>query len=226
MFPEDRVLVGVINRKRDLLYARDEHWYRIPQDRMPQGIHAEYLAFFLSGKVFKELSGGIHFFASVVGLELAYRRDMLPQQPNHPHANHVYYRVALDSFQEKHPPILNTEKRPISFIYTTWDRFIHAATIRDLYSTADYFVDRIYHALRNTGINPQHVWEAEKGQFTFAPGLRVLCENGTVEASTRPSEGVLYIDMSQPEDKVLANLRAEIAKRGGPVTISIPMEGI
>ena len=32
MLPEDSVLVGVINRKRDLVYALDQHWYRIPQD--------------------------------------------------------------------------------------------------------------------------------------------------------------------------------------------------
>ena len=62
MLPEDSVLVGVINRKRDLVYAQDQHWYRIPQERMPRGITADYVAFFLS-RSFGERNGAIHFYA-------------------------------------------------------------------------------------------------------------------------------------------------------------------
>ena len=42
MYAEDRVLVGVINRKKDLDQARYHHWYRIPRGRAAKGIHAEY----------------------------------------------------------------------------------------------------------------------------------------------------------------------------------------
>lgn len=225
MNPEDRVLVGVINRKRDLGYVRNEHWYRIPQKKMRDGVHADYLAFFLSGKVFKEQSGGVHYYARIRGLELAYRRDLLPKETDHPRAGEVYYRVALDELQEKQPPILNPTKRVISFIYTTWDRFIHATQISDLYSEADYYVDRIYHALRSEGVASERLWEAEKGLTEFAPGLRILCEQGTLNASARPASGAVYIDTSQSEDKILAAIRAEIERQGGPVTVNIPLEG-
>lgn len=225
MFPEDRVLVGVIKRKRDLNTARNAHWYRIPQNQMPRGIHAEYVAFFLSGKVFKEQSGGIHYFAHRAGLELAYRRDLLPDEPNHPRANQAYYKIQLDELVEKVPPVLNPSRRPISFIYTTWDRFVHAQEIKDLYSQADYFVDRIYHALHNRGIYASRMWDAEARVIGEAPQLRILCENGTVIASTQPGEGMFYMDDSQQEDSILAGIRAEIARQGGPVTINLPMEG-
>ena len=36
MYPEDRVLVGVIRRQRDLRLARDEGWYRIPLAHWPR----------------------------------------------------------------------------------------------------------------------------------------------------------------------------------------------
>jgi hypothetical protein len=225
MNPEDRVLVGVINRKRDLTYAREGHWYRIPQMRMPQGVHADYLAFFLSGKVFKAQSGGIHYFARITGLELTYRRDLLPHEADHRRGDNAYYRVALDELMPKVPPILNPSRRVITFIYTTWDRFVHATQISDLYSEADYLVDRVYHALRTRGIHSERIWEAEKSIYDFAPGLRVLCEAGTLDASTQPGQGTLYLDESQPEDKILAAIRAAIEQRGGPVTINIPLEG-
>ena len=65
MFPEDRVLVGVINRKRDLAIAQAEGWYRIPQRRMPRGVNAEYIAFFLS-RAFKAQNGGVYYYAERV----------------------------------------------------------------------------------------------------------------------------------------------------------------
>ena len=101
MNPEDRVLVGVINRKRDLNYLLDEHWYRIPQKQMPEGVCIEYLAFFLSGSVFKEKSGGIHYYSRIEGTELVYRRDLLPGQDNHARSNEKYFRVAVGEIKVK-----------------------------------------------------------------------------------------------------------------------------
>jgi hypothetical protein len=221
MYPEDRVLVGVINRKRDFEHARRDHWYRIPQERLPRGVNAEYIAFYFS-RAFKERNGGIHFFAERRGLELAYRHDLLPEEANHPRADGVYYKVQLDDLIEKNPPVLNPTRRVVTFIYTTWDRFVNANTISDLYSKADYFVDRVFYALRNHGIQAERTWEAE--YRSQPPQLRILCQNGTFNASTEPSNGVFYLDDTQPEDSILAAIRAEIARQGGPLTIGIPVE--
>lgn len=222
MFPEDRVLVGVINRKRDLAYAQDAHWYRIPQARLTQGVHAEYLAFFLSG-AFKERNGGVHYYARRTGVELVHRRDLLPKQADHPRADDVYYKVQLGVLVEKAPPILNPAHRPISFIYTTWDRFVHARQINDLYSQADYFVDRLYHALRNRGIQPDRTWDAQYPNI--APEIRVLCQHGDVVASTESGADRLYLDSGQQEDQLLALILARIAEAGGPVFVNVPLEG-
>lgn len=225
MFPEDRVLVGVINRKRDLELVRDAHWYRIPQKQIPNGVNAEYLAFFLS-RAFKERNGGVYYYAERQGLELAYRRDLLPGEANHKNANEVYYKVQLGALMEKVPPILNPTKRSIIFIYTTWDRFLKAQEIRDLYSKADYFVDRIYHALRQIGIRPQRFWEAEYREVGYGAQLRILCERGTIIASTTQDDNSIYLDENGREDAILAAIRAAIEKQGGPVTIGIPLEGL
>jgi hypothetical protein len=222
MFPEDRVLVGVINRKRDLAYARDAHWYRIPQARLTQGVHAEYLAFFLSS-AFREHNGGIRFYARRTGVELVHRRDLLPQQADHPRANEIYYKVQLGALLEKTPPILNPARRPVSFIYTTWDRFVHAEQISDLYSRSDYFVDRIYHALRNRGIQSYRTWDAQYPNA--APEIRVLCQQGAVVASTEAGADRFYLDSNQQEDQLLALILARIAEAGGPVFVNVPLEG-
>ena len=224
MYPEDRVLVGVINRKRDLDRARLDHWYRIPLKQLPRGVNADYVAFFLS-RAFKQQNGGIHYFAGVQGIELAYRRDLLPDQPDHPRAGEVYYKVQLGDVMDKTPPVLNPTRRPISFIRTTWDRFVNAQDIAGLYSKADYFVDRIYHALRQRGIYADRFWETEQSTTGFPPQLRVLCEKGTVVASTERTAGDVFLDNEQKDDAILDAIRESIARQGGPVTINIPLEG-
>jgi hypothetical protein len=222
MLPEDSVLVGVINRRRDLVYAREQHWYRIPQERFPHGITADYMAFFLSRK-FGERNGAIHFYGNIKGLELQYRRDLLPDEADHPRADARYYRLALSDLQEKMPPVVNDTKRTISFIYTTWDRFIHSTTIADLYSDNDRFVDRFFYALHARGMDVTRTWDAQRRADDFAPGLRILCENGaTVIASAHPVSGTVYLDQSKTEDSILQGILMQIARNGGPATVSVP----
>ncbi|MDE2749415.1 MAG: hypothetical protein OXI34_10655 [Chloroflexota bacterium] len=147
MYADDRVLVGVVNRAIDFEIARRHNWYRIPEKQLPRGLNAEYIAFFLSGKPFKERSGSVAYFARITGLELARRRDLLPAEARR--ADEIYYKVQFRQLLPKEPPIRNLPSRSISFIRTTWDRFISAETISDLYQKGDFFVDRVYHALRN-----------------------------------------------------------------------------
>lgn len=223
MFPEDRVLVGVINRKGDLQLVQKAGWYRIPQIRMKNGINAEYLAFFLSGSASKGRESGVYYYAEKRGLELAYRKDLLPKEADHPRANDVYYKVQLGPLIEKNPPVLNPTRRSISFVYTTWDRFVQAQTIADLYSKDDYFVERIFHALRENGVYAiERTWSAE------TPGtpaqIRILCERGTVQASTEKNDNFLYLDQDQKEDELLASILARIASEGGPVMVNIPYD--
>ncbi len=147
MYADDRVLVGVIKRKKDFQIARRCNWYRIPQRQLPRGLNAEYIALFLSGKTFRECSGTIAYFARITGLELARRGDLLPDEDRR--TNEIYYKVQFRQLIQRDPPIANLPARSISFIRTTWDRFICAETVGDLYSAADFYVDRVYHALRN-----------------------------------------------------------------------------
>jgi len=224
MYPDDRVLVGAIKRKRDLAYARDAHWYRIPQAQMPRGVNTEYIAFFLNKSTLRGRDSGVHFFARRTGLELVYRRQLLPDEAGHPRADGVYYKVQLDELHEKTPAILNPTHRRFSFIYTTWDRFVNAQQVSDLYSTADYYVDRIYHALRSSGVRSERFWEIEKPETGVAPQLRILCQNGTVIASTEVTPETIFLDTAQQEDAILTKIRAEIARQGGPVMVNTPLD--
>lgn len=225
MFPEDRVLVGVINTKRDLSAAQDAHWYRIPQKKMLRGVNVEYLAFFLSGSALKKQQpSGIYYYAQRQGVELVYRRDLLPQQPNHARAGDVYYKVQISDLITKTPPVFNPNRRPVVFIHTTWDRFVHAQTIADLYSKADYYVDRIYHALRSSGLQPDRYWDAEQRQNGQGAHLRILCASGSVVASMEKEYGQVYLDENIDDDVILMQIKTAVARYGGPLTVGISLD--
>lgn len=47
--PDDRVLVAILNNKRDWQRVQDEHWYRLPVKYAPTGSpHFDWLAFYFS----------------------------------------------------------------------------------------------------------------------------------------------------------------------------------
>ena len=225
MYPDDRVLVGVVSRKRDLDRARNEHWYRIPQIKVPRGIYAEYIALFLSSSAanpFRKQSG-IYYYGERRGLDLVHRVDLLPDEPDHKRAHDVYYKVQLGPLEQRALPVTNPTGRPITFIYTTWDRFTQAQHIADLYSKNDYYVDRIYHALRDARIRPDRFWETEQRETGQPAQVRILCERGTVVASTQPGDEVdVFLDDRMPDDEILRQIQARIQSKGGLLTLRVP----
>ncbi len=137
-WPDDRVLVGVINRLRDLNAARDAGWYRVPLLHYPYYLDAAYIGLFLS-RAFGDMNGAVHYFAAVRGVELCYRHWLLPDESDHPRADALYYRVALGPLIPKVPPIRNSSKRRLAFVHTTWDRFSQARHISELYARDQRF---------------------------------------------------------------------------------------
>src|SRR5688572_11970076 len=221
--PTDRVLVGVINSKDDLDFLLQGHWYRLPQGQMPDGLYTEYLAFFLSGSAAKKFGkSGVYYYAALTGVELVYRKDLLNDKPEK--ANDRYYKAQFRQIQGKNPPVLNPTKRRFAFIYTTWDRFVNARSLADFYSKNDYYVDRIYHALRDKSIRIERYWDAQHKETGYGAGVRIVCENGVLTGYTDSSyedKNGVYLDSQQPEDKILAEIRAKMSRMGG--ALSLPL---
>ena len=228
MFPDDRVLLGIINRKTDLDHLLKDHWYRIPQAKMPDGVYAEYIAFFLSGTAAKRFGeSGVYYFARRYGLELVYRKELLPDENSKKaleRADDVYYKVQFQQVEGKVPPIINPAKRRFAFIHTTWDRFVNATEIADLYSTNDYYVDRIYHALRDRQIRVNRYWDAQCKETGYGANVRVICEQGTLTAYTGEEfddEHGIYLDNERPDDEIFELIRAKMAELGGPISLPL-----
>jgi hypothetical protein len=227
MYPEHRVLVGVIKTKRDLDILLNEHWYRIPYASAPRGADAEYIAVYTSSGV-KEKNGGIHYYGWQTGHELLRRRDLIPNEPKHSRANEWYYKFTFKEIKQKIPPILNTDARKFAFIFTTWDRFIQARTLTDLYSKADWFVERVRSVLESRGIRTERFWEQQEETNERLTALRIECERGIVRAAASVGlEGILNLEPGDTEHEVSEGVRAiqeAVAAMGGPKLVDISPE--
>jgi hypothetical protein len=223
MYPEDRVLVGVMPDPRDLDIARDRHWYRVPVKHAPTGIHAEYVAFYFTGKFDEELRWAIHYYARRTGHELVRRVDLFPDQPDHPRAHEQYYKLQLATLREKYPPIISRRWRRISFIQTTWDRFVGAKEVNDLFRSDDIFVDRIYHALRREGIHVERAVEVKDRKRNYKIDLLIPCKDGAVMVAGGADGPPAAIRLVQDEQHDLTAVTSAIEQRGGPLMSDLPL---
>lgn len=147
MYPEDRVLVAYVPQPADFARIQREGCYRIPARHMPKGLYAEYVAFYF-GRKFTDDKWAIHYYARNLGHELTTRRDLLPEQPDHPRADDPYFKVQLGELVRLDRPIISLRWRRILFLHTTWDRFRDAVEISDLTVDGGDYVDRLYATLR------------------------------------------------------------------------------
>ena len=209
MYPEDRVLVAYVPRPSDFDLIRRDGWYRIPQRSAPKGLHAEYIAFYF-GAAFGEEKYAIHYYARNAGHELARRRDLLPDEADHPRADEVYYKVQLGPLQRLAQPIVSLRWRRLTFVHTTWDRFQDATEINDLFIEGGPYVDRLYATLKERGVSADRDYRVNETEPEYVVALSVPTRDGRVN--------VAYGDLPDSEAAVasLADALVQtIARQGG-----------
>jgi hypothetical protein len=144
------VLVVVMNDPADLQRAQAAGWYRIPLERAPARIGAEYLAFYQTAAFPPDERWAVRWLAPVRAYRIADRRTLIPEQPDHPRAANLYYRIELGPLVALEHPVPSHSLRRITFIATTVGRLLAADEINDLWvkSSAQ---ERLWTALKRAG---------------------------------------------------------------------------
>jgi hypothetical protein len=180
-----------MNRPQDYRIARDQGWYRLPESKAGRGAFFEYVAFYFTA-AFDKKKWAIHYYARNLGHELMARGELLPEEPDHPRAAQRYFKLQLGPLQRRDPPISSLRWRRITFIYTTWDRFQAAEEINDLYVEGGEFVDRLYHALRESGLAPERCYPVREAGVEYIVDLALPCR-----------QGVLIVDVTDVDPQML-----------------------
>ncbi|MBO9360933.1 MAG: hypothetical protein J7452_01890 [Thermoflexus sp.] len=129
LFPEAMVLVAVVRSPRDWRWIQAHQAYRIPvRYAPPLTPMVDFLAFYHTA-AFEAERWSVRHYAPVRGHELVRRRDVLPEEPDHPRADELYYLLQLGPLCSLPRPLFSQRWRRFTFLLTTGERL---RTARDL----------------------------------------------------------------------------------------------
>ena len=223
MHPDSSVLVAVMNSQRDFAYAREDHWYRIPQRTAPRFFPPDFVAFYFT-KPFGAEAFSVRYYAPVRGHELRKRRELLPHEAAHPRADEPYYQLQLGPLLELPHAIPSKRWRRLTFVLTTGERLFSAWEINDLIlGPAEH--DLMWRALKDAGI------AAERGGYIIREAkarynvdLAVPCvdgELGIVIRDRRPRyahASVLHFTPKQVHEHIsdcVSTVKQAVLNHGG-----------
>jgi hypothetical protein len=231
MLPESSVLIAVMNHTRDLERARDEHWYRIPVRSAPKFFPPDYVAFYFT-KPFGVDAFSVRWYAQVRGHELATRRDLLPEEADHPRADQRYYKLQLGKLVELPHPIPSRSLRRITFILTNGKRLNEAWEINDLFLGPREH-DILWRALKEARLHAERNYVIRDASSTraYSVDFAVICREGTLGVICGDSPGMLpravrerllHFSSAQIDaapQKCIEAIAAAVAQLGGPAEL-------
>lgn len=173
------VLVVVLNDEADLGRVRQAGWYRIPLARAPRRVAADYLAFYQTAAFPPEQRWSVRWLAPVRGYRIASRRELIPDEPDHPRADQRYYKVTLGALEPLPRPVPSRRLRRITFIPTTLERLMQAEEINDLWikSSAQ---ERLWAALKQADLEIERQYPLHDELPQYVADFAVFCRDGRI----------------------------------------------
>ena len=151
----------------------------------------------------------VHWYSEVRGHELVLRRDLFPDEADHPRADQRYYKMQIGPMIPREPPIPSLRWRRITFICSTWDRFSAAEEVNDLYVSG---AEGLYVTLKESGFFPEREYLIREQGETYRADLAVPCKDGVVTA--------VWGDGPAPKDALrqpdAQTIEKAVARLGGP----------
>jgi very-short-patch-repair endonuclease len=196
------VLVAVVNNARDFARARDEGWYRIPVQRAPRRVAAEYLAFYQT-RAFGDDGCAVNYYAPVRRFHLLTRAELLPQEPDHPRAADAYYKIEIGPLQPLPRPVPSRALRRITFIATTLSRLLAAQEINDLWQRDDP-QQRLWLALREAGLLVEYRYQVSQPDGDLAVDFALFCRDGRIAVLCDDADDAAGLRERRPADYELA----------------------
>ena len=180
------VLVAIMNNLLDFVIARDQHWYRIPvhsvENLLKKRWPPQCLAFYQT-KVFGSEAYAVNYYARVLDIRKAFRWQLFPEQPRDQRGQQRYYQLLLSPLQRLPRPILSRRRRLIVFIPTTWQKFINAVEINDLYHESP-LEDRLWAELKRLGVGFEGQEFVPVKGHTYALDFVIYCSSGKIDVET------------------------------------------
>jgi len=179
MIEDKKVLVAILNNRRDFKIAREEHWYRIPVKTAPRRWKADYLAFYQT-MVFEKMKWAINYYAEIKGFEKSKRIELLPEENNHPRALEDYYKIILGELIPLDKSVISQKWCRIIFISTSLNRLKKAQEINDLFME-NPLEEKFWYEMKENKIEAERQYLIGEGKIKYCLDFAILCQKGKID---------------------------------------------
>lgn len=170
------VLIGVLKDRRDLNILLKEKWYRIPSLFSPKR-KAEYIAFYQPAS-FCKTGGRIKYYTEIRSFEIVKRRNLIPEEYDHPYRDEDYYKIKFTKIKKLTNPILNKNRMRIFFGFTTLEKLLNARDVMELFNVQP--LEKIVYLVlkkRNIKVSKEHIFCLSDGK-RYRLDFAIFCKNG------------------------------------------------
>lgn len=174
--------MAIMNDPADFAIAQEQHWYRIPVQSAPKRWPPQWLAFYQT-KSFPEEKYSIKYFAHVNEIRTVSRQQLFPDEPQNRKSSRVYYQLLLEPLQSLPIPIVSRKWRRIVFIPTTWEKFLQAREINDLYDESP-LEDRLWTELKQRGFFAERQYYLKVESQFYCLDFAFFCRDGKLNIET------------------------------------------
>jgi very-short-patch-repair endonuclease len=182
MEDKTEVLVAFLPNKKDFAILQEQRWYRIPIASRPKRWPPKYLAFY-QPKAFGDDAFKIRYYGLVKNIDIVTRKELFPNEFESERSEKRYYRLGLESLQEWKKPIPSRLPRRIVFVPTTWDKFIHAEQMNDLFDDSP-LEDLLWGELKRRHIPAERQWNVRTETFNYQLDFAFFCNDGNLDVET------------------------------------------
>jgi len=168
------ILVAILPNQRDFDIARLFGWYRIPLRNAPKVVSVDYLAFYQTKSFGDADRWQIAYVAEILGHELTQRKDLIRDEPDHPHAHEEYFKIQIGPLQRLDRPVPAGDWKRITFFYTTGEQFQRAVTINDLVVKSAEEREVLWHTLRERALKADEYQAQQLPEALVDPTILAL----------------------------------------------------
>lgn len=180
------VLVAIMNNLLDWTIVREQHWYRIPvanqEKRLKDRWPPDWLAFYQT-RLFGDDAHTVTYYARVRDIRRRSRWQLFPDQPRDEKTFREYYQLMLGPLQRLPAPIVSRRWRRIIFIPTTWDKFLRASEINDLYDDSP-LEDRLWAEFQRKRIVAERQEWLRVNSNDYVLDFAIYCNSGKLDVET------------------------------------------
>jgi very-short-patch-repair endonuclease len=176
------VLVAILKELSDFAILREQGWYRIPVRTAPRRWPPKWLAFY-QPQVFGTDAYKIRYYGEVSNIRTVERKDLFPNEFASELSNRKYYQLELKSLEERPEPLTSLRARRLVFVPTTWEKFVLAEQVNDLFDDSP-LEDRLWAEFKRMQMRAERQWRLQLKQIYYQLDFALFCNQGQIDIET------------------------------------------